>query len=192
MAMLEIDETTTVVDIGAGTGKFTGLLAPFARVIAVEPVAAMHAILHRRFPDISIVEGCAEAVPLPDGYADVITTAQAFHCFDSEATLQDIHRVLRPFGRLGLVWNVRGESFPWVHELMELIRPYKRLTPEYSSGAWKGVFERQPFFTFLGHEQVKHTQPCTIPYIVDHIASISYVAALETSAHSELLKEVSA
>jgi predicted RNA methylase len=57
IASLGIDETTTVVDLGAGTGKFAGLLAPHTRVVAVEPVAAMHAILNRRFPGMPSSKG---------------------------------------------------------------------------------------------------------------------------------------
>jgi SAM-dependent methyltransferase len=191
MAMLGIDETTTVVDIGAGTGKFTGQIAAFTRVVAVEPVGAMHAILHRRFPDVSIVEGSAEAIPLLDGYADVVTVAQAFHWFDGNAALQEMHRVLRPRGRLGLVWNVRDETSQWVRELMDLIRPYQGGTPVYTSGAWKRAFEHQPFFRIVAHKQVKHAQSCTISEIIDHMASISYVAALEASIRKELLERIS-
>jgi len=192
IALLKIDETTTVVDIGAGTGKFTSQIAAFTRVVAVEPVAAMHGILRRRLPDVSILEGCAEAMPLPDGYADVITAAQAFHWFDGEAALWELHRVLRPRGRLGLIWNVRDESVPWVGELMELIRLYKGRTPAYASGAWKKAFEHQPLFAFLSYEQVKHAQSCSISDVVDHFASISYVAALEASERNGLLEKISA
>ena len=145
MAGLGVNETTTVVDLAAGTGKFTGLLAPFTKVVAVEPVAAMRVIFGRRYPEIPLLEGTAEAIPLPEGYADVITAAQAFHWFQGQAALREMHRVLRPLGTLGLIWNVRDESSPWVHQLMELIRPYHGQTPAYSSGDWKTAFENENF-----------------------------------------------
>lgn len=68
----------TAMDVGAGTGKFTRLLAQTgARVVAVEPVAAMRARLVHDLPAVQAVEGTAQAIPLADGTADVLTCAQA-------------------------------------------------------------------------------------------------------------------
>jgi len=105
----DIDANTAVVDLAAGTGKLTRLLAPIIRVTAVEPVTAMSAILARQLPDIPIFEGTANAIPVSDGYADAITVAQAFHWFATTTALKEMHRVLRPHGRLGLMWNARDE-----------------------------------------------------------------------------------
>ena len=87
----------TVLDVGAGTGKLTRLLVPTgARVIAVEPLAEMRAKLEEVVPGVVALEGTAEELPLGDGAVDVVTCAQAFHWFDLELALPELHRVLRP------------------------------------------------------------------------------------------------
>src|SRR5262249_23471773 len=100
------EEPRDIVDLGAGTGKLTrGLLALGHRVVAVEPLAEMRGELERAVPGARALAGSAEAIPLQDGAADAVTTAQAFHWFDHAKALPEIARVLRRGGRLALVWN---------------------------------------------------------------------------------------
>jgi SAM-dependent methyltransferase len=111
-----------VVDLGAGTGKLTRqLVAAGHRVTAIEPLPEMLELLPANAPGAFAVLGNAEVIPLPDAYADVVTAAQAFHWFDHAVALPEIARVLRPSGRLALVWNTRDEREPWVKRLSELI-----------------------------------------------------------------------
>ena len=127
---LQINAHSTVIDLGAGTGKFTRLLNTLApTLIAVEPVDAMAAQLHKLLPDVRLVNGTAESIPLPSATADAVVCAQAFHWFSTEAALAEIHRVLKPDGRLGLVWNVRDESVDWVAAITAIITPYEGDTP---------------------------------------------------------------
>ena len=116
------DEPADVVDLGAGTGKFTRtLVAHGHRVTAVEPLDEMRAELEAVLPGIRAVAGSAEAIPLPDACADVVTSAQAFHWFDHDNALPDIARVLRAGGRIALVWNSRDDRDPWVARLSAII-----------------------------------------------------------------------
>ena len=111
-----------VVDVGAGTGKLTrGLVELGHRVTAVEPLPEMLGHLRRRVPSAGAVLGTAEWLPLPDASFDVLTAAQAFHWFDHARALPELARVLRPGGRLALVWNTRDEAKPWVARLSETI-----------------------------------------------------------------------
>src|SRR5689334_10252480 len=114
VAALGVGPESTVVDLAAGTGKLTkALLARArARVVAVEPSAAMLRRLREVAPTADAIEGTAEAIPLPDATADAVTVAQAFHWFANDTALAEIHRVLRPDGRLALVWNRRVLEAP--------------------------------------------------------------------------------
>jgi len=109
---------TTVVDLGAGTGKFTASLVERGlQVVAVEPDFAMLQRLVTNLPTVRAVPGTAESIPLPDASVDAIVAAQAWHWIDETRALPEVARVLKPGGTLGLVWNIRDESVPWVHQL---------------------------------------------------------------------------
>jgi SAM-dependent methyltransferase len=111
-----------VVDLGAGTGKLTrSLVALGHRVTAIEPLPEMLELLPAAAPGAFAILGNAEVIPLPDTFADVVTCAQSFHWFDLEVALPEIARVLRPNGRLALVWNARDDREPWVAELSRTI-----------------------------------------------------------------------
>ena len=95
-----------VIDLAAGTGKLARqLVLSGARVVAVEPLAEMRSLIPE---GIEALDGTAEAIPLPDDFADAVTVAQAFHWFDAEAALREIERVVRPGGSLALVSNRRA------------------------------------------------------------------------------------
>ncbi len=111
-----------VLDLGAGTGKLTeALVARGLDVVAVDPSGAMLAELRRACPDAETLEGRAEAIPLPDGSVDAVVVAQAWHWFDPGRAAAEIARVLRPGGRLGLVWNTRDKSVEWVTRFERIV-----------------------------------------------------------------------
>jgi SAM-dependent methyltransferase len=120
-----------VVDLGSGTGILSAmLLGSGARVIGVEPNAAMRTAAEERFvdePRFESVDGSAEATGLPDGSADLATVGQAFHWFDPVRTRAELRRVLRPPGWVALVWNMRSSTpFNDAYEAM-----LEELAPDY-------------------------------------------------------------
>ena len=166
------------VDLGAGTGKFTALLVQTgAEVIAVEPVAEMRRQLVADLPGVRALEGTAEAMPLHDASAHAVLCAQAFHWFANERTVEEIHRVLKPGGRLGLVWNVRDESVGWVAALTKIMAPYETGTPRYRTGLWRQAFAGQPFTaleeTCFPHQHLGNPREV----IIDRTLSVSFIAA---------------
>ncbi|KRP57806.1 class I SAM-dependent methyltransferase [Pseudomonas trivialis] len=178
-ATLRIDAQSTVIDLGAGTGKFTRLVSTLApELIAVEPVAQMGAQLARLLPDVRLVNGTAESIPLAAASADAVVCAQAFHWFSTQAALAEIHRVLKPDGRLGLVWNVRDESVDWVAAITEIITPYEGDTPRFHTGHWREAFTGEyfsaPDMTCFPYRHVGSPQEV----IIDRFLSVSFIAAL--------------
>ncbi len=116
------DQPCDVVDLGAGTGKLTRVLVGLGhRVTAIEPLPEMLELLPATAPGAAAILGNAEVIPVPDAFADVVTSAQAFHWFDHPVALPEIARVLRPGGRLALVWNRRDDREPWVARLSAII-----------------------------------------------------------------------
>jgi SAM-dependent methyltransferase len=111
------------VDLAAGTGLFTrALLGRAARVVAVEPDARMREVLASRSPGLDVRDGRGEAMPLPDGSADAVFVSSAWHWLDLPRAVPEIARVLRPGGRLGVIWTSRDRDEDWVAEL-DLLTP---------------------------------------------------------------------
>lgn len=106
---------TAVLDIGAGTGKLTeSLLRPGRQVVAVEPSADMAQVLARRLPQVQVVRGVAEELPLSDATFTSITCAQTWHWVDVAHASREAARVAAPGGQLVLVWNTLDVTHPWV------------------------------------------------------------------------------
>ncbi|BEP96542.1 methyltransferase domain-containing protein [Acidovorax sp. sif1233] len=183
-----------VADVGAGTGKFTALLAATgAGVVGVEPVDAMRARIDAlQLPTVRAVAGTAQAIPLPSGALDALVCAQAFHWFATNESLDEFHRVLRPGGRLGLVWNVRDESVDWVAELTDIITPFEGDAPRFYKGDWRRPFPHPGFSplaeTRLPHEHVGPPQQV----IMDRFMSVSFIAALPDSERAQVRARIEA
>ncbi len=104
-----------VVDLAAGTGLVSrALLARARHVIAVEPDDRMRAVLAARSPDVEVLAGRGEAIPLPDASADAVLISSAWHWLDADLAVPEIARVLRDGGRLGVIWTGRDPSTPWL------------------------------------------------------------------------------
>jgi ubiquinone/menaquinone biosynthesis C-methylase UbiE len=180
-----------VLDLAAGTGKLTRLLAQSgAEVVAVEPVDAMRERLVETVAGIRAMRGTAEAIPLPDASMDAVTVGQAFHWFDGDAALAEIHRVLRPGRRLGLIWNVKDESVDWVRLLAEIVESYRGSAPRVASGAWKDAFERTELFTPIERARFSFVHEVDAEIVVARVTSISFIAALDATVRERVVEQV--
>ena len=179
------------LDLGAGTGKFTRLLTRTgAEVTAVEPVEAMRGQLQAALPGLRILAGTAQAIPLPAGAVDAVVCAQAFHWFATLEALAEIHRVLKPGGRLGLVWNVRDESVDWVAELAGIMARHEHGAPRHESGQWRQAFAGAPF-TPLEELRLPHQQvgpPGEV--IIGRCLSMSFIARLPEAKRNRVAAEL--
>ncbi|MFT4267646.1 MAG: methyltransferase domain-containing protein [Xenophilus sp.] len=184
----------TALDVGAGTGKFTALLeCTGAAVVAVEPVDAMRARLQEALPAVRAVVATADAVPLPDATADAVVCAQAFHWFASGEALREFHRLLRPGGRLGLVWNVRDETVDWVARLTRIITPYEGDAPRFHKGEWRRPLLDSPLFGPLEETRWPHAHTgAPEDVIVGRFMSVSFIAALPGAGRDRVRGELEA
>ncbi|MEA2421196.1 MAG: hypothetical protein QOF55_295, partial [Thermoleophilaceae bacterium] len=189
--VLELGPGRTVVDLAAGTGKLTtALVETGSRVIAVEPSDGMLAVLRRAAPGAEALSGTAERIPLPKALADAVTVAQAFHWFDHDAALAEIHRVLRPGGVLALTWNRRQLSDPAHAALERAISPWGSDTPRHRDRPWASAMERTPLFAPLESQELPNDQELAPGGLVERASSISYMAALPEETRREALAEL--
>jgi SAM-dependent methyltransferase len=170
-----------VVDVGAGTGKLTRQIhARGLPVTAVDPSADMLARLRRAAPGVPALVGTAEALPLPDGAADAILVAQAWHWVDPARAVPEAARVLSPGGTLGLVWNLRDESTAWVRRLSEIIGAEDRDLQTAIGAPFDRVeTARFPWTAGIGPQR-----------LIDMVASRSGIILLPPQERAAVLDEV--
>lgn len=177
-----------VLDVGAGTGKLTAQLARAGHAVrAVDPDPTMLATLARRLPSVATAVGTAEDLPVDDLSVDAVTFGQSWHWVDPTLATQEAARVLRPGGRIGLFWNIRDETVPWVKELSGIMHSSaaERLLTE-------GMPEVGPPFTALEHASWEWTATLTIDGLMDLAASRSDVIAMSDDEREAVLAEVGA
>ena len=194
LAALALSPRDPLLELGAGTGKLTRLLAARgARVVALEPIPAMRARL-RGVPGVSPVAAFAEALPVHPGALGGAIAATAFHWFDGARTLAELHGALRPRGRLALLWNVRDESVDWIARLGAILHAAERGdAPRYRTGAWRAAFDAPGSgFGPLVEARFEHVHPLSPEGVVERIASVSFVAARPEAERAPVLDAVRA
>jgi ubiquinone/menaquinone biosynthesis C-methylase UbiE len=179
------EQPQVVLELGAGTGKLTRVIADLGHdVHATDPDEAMLQVLERVAPGIRTVRASAEDIPLADGSVDVVIAGQAFHWFDLDTALPEIARVLRPGGRICLVWNSRNEKIPWVRRLGSIIGTQEQLRDP----AQALIFSE--LFGFVESRDFSHWQTIDRKSIQDLVLSRSNVAVLDEEARAAKLAEV--
>ena len=178
--------TGPVLDLAAGTGKLTsGLLASGFSVTAVEPDDAMRAELSRRFPQVEALPGTAEAIPLAAGSVDAVLVGQAFHWFDQSAALDEIGRVLRPGGAVGLLWNGEDADVEWVAGLLAVAG-----TSAGNSAPERSTMPAHPLFTTPEVATFPHRQRRTIDSLAATFATRSRMLVIPAAERSAVLARI--
>jgi SAM-dependent methyltransferase len=139
-------------------------------------------VLRSSLPETRALLGTAEEIPLEDNSVDVVVVAQAWHWVDPERAIPEVARVLRPGGRLGLVWNIRDERLGWVRELGQIIG-------SDGDGGRTQVTLPGPF-TDLTHHQVEWTNYLTPQALIDLVASRSYCINSPAEVRTKTLDQV--
>ena len=173
-----------VLDLGAGTGKLTRQLkARGLDVIAVEPSQGMRAELSRVLPDVPALQGTAEEIPLPDAAVDAVLVAQAWHWVDVPRAVPEVARVLRPGGRIALIWNSRDPREDWVAQLGRIM-----------TGGVDHMDTASPIvgppFGEIERNDVEWVYRLSPQGLIDLVASRSYVITAEPDRRRMILDEV--
>jgi SAM-dependent methyltransferase len=185
-AKLGLGSGTTVLDLGAGTGKLTrALVETGAHVIAVEPGDAMRAELERALPDVEALRGAAEDIPLPDQSVDCVAVGQAFHWFRHDQAIPELYRVLRPRGGVALVWYSRDPDNPLYDEIGDLIAPFVP-SDRLDEDEWPKPLGESELFGPLEEGRFSFVQELDTDTVAERIASVSFVAAAPAEARREL------
>ena len=191
IAELGIGPGKRVLDLAAGTGKLTRQIAPSgAEIVAVEPIDEMRARLVASLPGVEAVPGTAEDIPLPSHSVDAVVVGQAFHWFDGIRAVSEIRRVLKPGGAVGMIWQARDPSLPWVARLNEIIDRIDDGHPRYRTEHWREAFDKTALFEPIQDAVYGYVQRGPVETIVDRVASISYVASLPDERRLPYLDEV--
>jgi ubiquinone/menaquinone biosynthesis C-methylase UbiE len=178
-------QPSTVVELGAGTGKFTDLLVRLSHdVLATDPDDEMLSHLRLRHPDLRVATAPAEAVPVATRSVDTVVAAQAFHWFDTDAALREAARMLKPEGRIALVWNEPDTRIPWVRRLAALIGDQERDVDPTD------VLVASKRFGYVEEESFRHWQPLRRQELLDLVRSRSNVATMDPMAQERLLRKV--
>jgi len=185
---LDLREGATVVDLAAGTGKLARqLVTSGARVVAVEPVAAMRDLIPRG--GIDVLTGAAEAIPLPPACADAVVVAQAFHWFNLDAAFAEIHRVLRPRSRLAIVRNRRDLDDP-VQRTFEEILGRHRLHPSLEAQLdVESALQATRLFGFREQRSFPNEHELDADDVVALAVSETSIALLEGEARNAALAD---
>lgn len=188
---LHLNSLKTVIDLGSGTGKFLPYLKQSgAQIIAVEPLTQMLEQLHQQHEDITILQASSEHIPLYAHHVDAVVCAQSFHWFANQKSLQEISRILKPQGYLGLIWNQRDTSITWVNALHQRLLSLEGNTPRYHSGEWSEVFKQENDFILIGQSIFQHHHKGTVEHVVSQrLLSTSFIAALPLQKQLELKAE---
>jgi len=184
-----------VADVGSGTGIFTRLLLQQGlKVYAIEPNAPMREAAEASLGDeqqfVSIA-AAAEDTGLDDDAVDLVSAAQSFHWFNNAATKAEFRRILKPDGRLALLWNRRKLSQPFQQAYDGILR---ELSPEYGKVNHMNLGENEiaDFFAPAEMEVVHfdNSQQLDFPSLLGRLKSSSYCPAEDSPHYIPLVTEL--
>ncbi|EME80282.1 uncharacterized protein MYCFIDRAFT_31560 [Pseudocercospora fijiensis CIRAD86] len=175
----------TILDLAAGTGKLTEVLASRDegyKIVAVEPHDDMRQVLAaKQLKGVEVVSGTAENMEnVRDGTVDAVVVGQAFHWFATMSALKEIHRVLQSHGALGLIWNIEDynnskkhkPSSAWEQTAKDLTWQVSEelgdQEPRFRHLQWKKVFDEQIKMTPLSLIKASDDQLFSLPIAEYH------------------------
>lgn len=162
-------------DVGAGTGISARLLAEQGvQVWAIEPNLAMQqaATPHAR---VQFHTGTAEETHLPNASVDLVTCFQAFHWFDADRALPEFCRILKPTGRLAVVWNSRDLTDDFTQNYSQIVQQLSHQHPAEQRLVAEAPLLSTPNFVNLTRPTFPYRQAMDLPELIGRAQSVSYI-----------------
>jgi SAM-dependent methyltransferase len=179
--LAELGGPSRVVEIGAGTGKFTAqLVERDVEVIAVEPVAAMRHCLSALGPLVTALDATAEHLPFETESVGSLVASQSLHWADVATALAEFSRTLAQSGATGLIWNFRDTDMDWQRDLDALLSELRRDAPHSRDGRWEHAVDASAF-EIAASKTWRWSFATDQAGVLDRVRSVSYVAAMPES-----------
>lgn len=189
---LGFDTTSQLLELAAGTGKFTDLLVRHNLYPTVtEWLLNMLHILRTKHQKLSSIISKAEKIPFQEDLFDGVLIAQAFHWFSNHLALSDIARVLKSNGYITIIFQERNNQISWVYDYHKIIYsyPHKEIV-KLELGKWKKVFMQQSFFSALEHQQFTYQQHFFKKDLEQKALGMSFIAALSNTQKKEVVQRI--
>jgi SAM-dependent methyltransferase len=176
-----------IADVGAGTGISARLMAERgSRVWAIEPNAAMREVATPH-PRIEFCNATAEQTCLPAESVDIVLCCQSFHWFNKPIALAEFHRILKPSGRLVLMWNDRNLADPFTRAYSEIVsQAANRQIFDQNDRKSGSVLKHSPLFTNFQTHNLFHTHRLDFNGLIGLVLSSSYIPKTGT-AYTQLM-----
>lgn len=188
-----VRERPDVADIAAGTGKLTRTLARLAgTLVAVEPDPELRAVLARVLPEVDVLAGTAEDLPLATASLDVACAGQAFHWFDMQRAPAEIARALRPGGVLLAGWNTPLDEGTWYDTVIEFLETSNPDHLPASNRDWPAAFAALEAYDGLREFEARHEQPTDYSSFARLLGTHSAIAKLPPERRAALIEEARA
>ncbi len=190
-----LGQRSVVADVASGTGIFTRLLLQTGcKVFGVEPNPEMRnagELFLSQFPNLTSVNGTAEATTLPSHSIDIVTAAQAAHWFDKSKARLEFDRILKPGGWIVLVWNERRkDSTDFLREYENLVlkygTDYQEIRHERTTDSIETFFAPSPF----ARKQFEYIQTFDYAGLEGRLLSSSYTPQEGHKNYQSMLREL--
>jgi len=204
-------EKSTIVELGAGTGKFTSAFLEYTKTpvvtsqyraiehmhyVATEPSDGFRASLEHGLKDkhtnATVGSALGSKMPFEAKSVDGIIVAQAFHWMATVDTLKEAYRVLSPYSPLVMIWNTYDYSYDWLRQIDEqvLSKAYTPDVPRQQTGQWEDCFKTNvggTLFSMVHKWQGNYKQVGNEDMIVGRVMSTSVIVekSSEEKAHIE-------